>query len=185
MRFHIYHLRNSHYIKQYNHSADLMSKPLGHLSTWTSTSNLTHVAPDSSNSTTTFMSSLPDYLGPTEPYFILLGSEMRLLVTRVQSTWIRLALGSGPTNRVFAVCLGYVVVCLIFCLYLNILAVGNTRTAGIVVRNAVRQQLLVLKVCILSLVFSPFAHICCPLPPGCYFHLHRISDFPAGLWCYA
>jgi E3 ubiquitin-protein ligase MARCH6 len=130
---------------------------MGHLSVWTSASNLT-VASESSSSTTDFMSSLPDYLGFTEPYFAALGSKIRLSVTQVQSTWIRLALGSGPANRVFAVCLGYVVVCLLFCLYLNILTVGNARSAGIVVRNAVRQQLLVLKVCFLSVhAFSTFA----------------------------
>ena len=131
-----------------------MGMSMAHLSVWSAASNLT-VTSGSSNSTADFMSSLPDYLGFTEPYFAALGGEVRLYATRVQSTWIRLALGSGPTNRVFAVCLGYVVVCLLFCLYLNILTVGNARNASIVVRNAIRQQLLVLKVCILSfLVFS-------------------------------
>ena len=131
-----------------------MNIPTGHLSAWTSASNST-IASESSKSTADFMSSLPDYLGFTEPYFALLGSKIRLCATQAQSTWIRLALGSGPTNRVFAVCLGYVVVCLLFCLYLNILTVGNARSAGIVVRNAVRQQLLVLKVHILFItVFS-------------------------------
>ena len=124
-----------------------------YLSVWSSASNLT-ITSGSSNSTADFMSSLPDYLGFTEPYFAALGAEVRLYATRVQSTWIRLALGSGPMNRVFAVCLGDVVVSLLFCLYLNILTVGNARNAGIVVRNAIRQQLLVLKVYILSfLVF--------------------------------
>lgn len=133
-----------------------MTVPMAHFSSWTSASNFTQVAPKSSNSTADLMSSLPDYLGFTRPYFALLGSRVRLYVGQVQSTWIRLSLGSGPTNRVFAVCLGYVVVCLVFCLYLNILTVGNARHAGIVVRNAVRQQLLVLKVCILSNCVSLF-----------------------------
>jgi E3 ubiquitin-protein ligase MARCH6 len=125
-----------------------------HFSLWSSASKLT-LTSESSNSTMDFMSSLPGYLGFTEPYFAVLGGEVRLYVTQLQSTWIRLALGGGPTSRVFAVCLGYVVVCLLFWLYLNILTVGNARTASIVVRNAIRQQLLVLKVYILSfLVFS-------------------------------
>ena len=166
---------------QYNHSTDLMSTPIGHLSVWTSASNLT-VASEPSNSTRTFMSSIPDYLGSTEPYFAILGSRIRLFVTQVQSTWIRLALGSGPVNRVFAVCLGYVVVCLLFCLYLNILTVGNARSAGIFVRNAVRQQLLVLKVYIIFiLVPFPFTEF----GLGCYIHLHRTGDVPARLWCCA
>ena len=103
------------------------------------------------------MSFLPDYLGFSEPYFTVLGGEVRLYVTQVQSTWIRLSLGGGPTSRVFAVCLGYVVVCLLFCLYLNILTVGNARNASIVVRNAIRQQLLVLKV---YSIFLCFLHFC-------------------------
>jgi E3 ubiquitin-protein ligase MARCH6 len=131
-----------------------MNISMAHLTMWSSASNLT-VTSESSNSNTDLMSSLPHYLGFTEPYFAVLGGEVRLYVTQVQSTWIRLALGGGPISRVFAVCLGYFVVCLLFCLYLNILTVGNARNASIVVRNAIRQQLLVLKVYILSfLVFS-------------------------------
>ena len=57
-----------------------------------------------------------------------------------------MALSEGPSARVFAVALGYVVVCLLLALYLNILIVGNARSAGKAVRTAVRQQLLVLKV---------------------------------------
>jgi E3 ubiquitin-protein ligase MARCH6 len=130
-----------------------MGISMAHLSVWSSASNLT-VTSESSNLTANFMSSLPDYLGFTKPYFAVLGGEAQLCVTEVQSAWIRLALGSGPRNRVFAVCLGYVVESLLICLYLNILTVGNARNAGIVVRNAIRQQLLVLKVYILSfLVF--------------------------------
>ena len=158
---------NSHYIIQYSHSADLMGVSMAHLSVWSSASNLTVT---SESSTVDFMS-LPDYLGFIKPFFAVLRGEVRLYVTQVQSTWIRLALGSGPTNRVFAVCLGYIVVCLLFCLYLNILTVGNARNAGIVVRNAIRQQLLVLKVFILSFLFILFFADSL-FHPGCYFHLH-------------
>lgn len=166
VKYHIQLLPETHIITiQYSHSADLMSIPMAHLSAWTSASNLTQVATDSSNSTADFMSSLPDYLGFAGPYFAILGREIRLYVARVQSTWIRLALGSGSTNRVFAVCLGYVVVCLVFCLYLNILTVGNARTAGIAVRNAVRQQLLVLKVYIPSILCFLHLLTLCFAPP--------------------
>ena len=165
---------------QYNHSADLMSIPISQLSAWTLASNLTQVTSESSNSTAGFMSSLPDYLGFTEPYFSLLGSEVRLYMAQVQSTWIRLALGSGPTNRVFAVSLGYTVVCLIFSLYLNILTVGNARNAGIVVRNAVRQQLLVLKVYSLSiLIFSLSADSLFPLQVATFIFIELVT-FPLG-----
>ena len=156
-----------------------MGISMAHLSVWSSASNLT-VTSESSNSTSDFTSSLPDYLGFTEPYFAVLGGEVRLYMTQVQSIWIRLALGGGPTNRVFAVCLGYVVVCLLVCLYLNILTVGNARNAGIVVRNAIRQQLLVLKVYTYPFMFSPFVDLL--FVTGCYFHLHRTGDFPARLW---
>ena len=98
-------------------------------------------------------SSIPDYLGFTEPYFELLGKEVRLTGVKLQATWTQMALGSGTTSRVFAIGLGYAVVSLLFCLYLNILTVGNARTAGLAVRNAVRQQLLVLKVCPGPLIF--------------------------------
>lgn len=51
----------------------------------------------------------------------------------------------------FAVALGYVVVMILVSIYLNLLTVGNMKTAGRAVRTAVREQLLVLKVCILEL----------------------------------
>ena len=107
----------------------------------TPTANQTNLA-----SNTTMLSSIPDYLGFTEPYFEALGKEVRISATKAQVTWIELALGNGPSNRVFAVSLGYLVAAFLLCIYLNLLTVGNARTAGLAVRNAVRQQLLVLKV---------------------------------------
>lgn len=55
-------------------------------------------------------------------------------------------MGSGPGERIFAISIGYAVVGFVLALYLNILTVGNARTATRAVRNAVRQQLLVIKV---------------------------------------
>jgi len=83
-----------------------------------------------------------------EPYFAVLGNEVRLNVTRLKTTWIRLALGYGTTEKIFAVILGYAIVGLLLALYLNILTVGNVKSAGRAVRSAVRQQLLVLKACV-------------------------------------
>lgn len=60
-----------------------------------------------------------------------------------------MALGETPSDRAFAVILGYAVVGLLLALYLNLLTVGNAKTASRAVRSAVRQQLLVLKVCYL------------------------------------
>jgi E3 ubiquitin-protein ligase MARCH6 len=81
-----------------------------------------------------------------EPHFAALGKEVRLATIRLKTTWIRLALGDGTTEKIFAVFLGYAVVALLLALYLNILTVGNVKSAGRAVRSAVRQQLLVLKV---------------------------------------
>jgi len=96
----------------------------------------------------------------TEPYFAILGTEVRTRTARAQILWTRLALGEGPGERVFAVVLGYAVVGSLLALYLNILTVGNARSAGRAVRNAVRQQLLVLKVAtfiFIELVTFPLA----------------------------
>lgn len=81
-----------------------------------------------------------------ERYFAILGEQVRLNFDRLQATWIRLALGFGTVDRIFAVVLGYAVVGLLLALYLNILTVGNVKSAGRAARSAVRQQLLVLKV---------------------------------------
>ena len=83
-----------------------------------------------------------------EPHFAVIGEHVRDTFTRMQATWIRLALGQGPSERAFAIVLGYAVVGLLLSLYLNILTVGNVRSAGRAVKSAVRQQLLVIKVII-------------------------------------
>ncbi|KAF7289096.1 RING-CH-type domain-containing protein [Mycena chlorophos] len=81
-----------------------------------------------------------------EPYFAALGKEVRVNAVHVGEGWMRLALGHGPKERVFAVCLGYLVVIFMVAIYLNLLTVGNMKTAGRAVRSAVREQLLVVKV---------------------------------------
>jgi len=138
---------------------DLLCDPLAEfVSSWRNPSNATEFILLTEDSVVSSVYSIPDYLGFTEPYFELLGREIRLTGGNLQAAWIRLALGSETPSRVFAIGFGYVVVSLLFCLYLNILTVGNARTAGLAVRNAVRQQLLVLKVrgwpCYLSFVRS-------------------------------
>jgi hypothetical protein len=82
-----------------------------------------------------------------EAHFAVIGKHVRLFATQFYSTWTRLALGHGPVEKTFAVALGYVVVALLLSIYLNILTVGSVRSAGRAVRSAVRQQLLILKVC--------------------------------------
>lgn len=81
-----------------------------------------------------------------EPRFAYVGREVRLFTNYFQQSWIRLTLGHGSSERAFAIVLGYGVVGIILALYLNVFSVGNAKTAGRAVRNAVRQQLLVVKV---------------------------------------
>jgi E3 ubiquitin-protein ligase MARCH6 len=81
-----------------------------------------------------------------EPYFAILGMKVRIGAGKLEATWKRLALGHGPAERTFAVFLGYAVVGFLLAVYLNILTVGNVKSAGRAVRSAVRQQLLIVKV---------------------------------------
>ena len=93
----------------------------------------------------------PEHLFPesirfAEPYFASLGKEVRLSAAASKDTWTNLAVKNGPFEKVFAVTLGYAVFGLLVAVYLNLLTVGNARTAGRAVRNVIRQQLLVVKV---------------------------------------
>ncbi|KAF8625036.1 hypothetical protein AX17_006950 [Amanita inopinata Kibby_2008] len=102
---------------------------------------------------------LSDAALKAEPYFAIFGREVRLAAERFKDTWMRLALGHGPVERLFAVSLGYIISGVIIALYLNLLTVGTARSAGRAVRSAVRQQLLVIKVAafiFIELVTFPF-----------------------------
>lgn len=93
-----------------------------------------------------------------EPYFAEFGHEIRLITEQAQKSWVHLALGHGTPERTFAICLGYTVITICLAFYLNVFTVGNARSAGRAVRNAVRQQLLVVKVAmfiIIELVIFP------------------------------
>ncbi len=81
-----------------------------------------------------------------EPYFAPLGEKVREVWQEVQEQWIKLALGNGTAEKVFAITLGYVVDALLLAIYLNVLTIGSMKSAGRAVRSAVRQQLLVVKV---------------------------------------
>ncbi|KAF7976370.1 hypothetical protein HWV62_6933 [Athelia sp. TMB] len=87
-----------------------------------------------------------------EPQFAELGSQVQSFASRSKALWISLALGHETVDKIFAVALGYGVVATMVALYLNILTVGNVKTAGRAVRSAVRQQLLVLKVAIFIII---------------------------------
>ena len=90
-----------------------------------------------------------------EPYLVVLGRWVRSHAAVAKLVWIDLATKDGAINRFFAVAFGYLIVAVLVALYLNALNVGNVRNAGRAIRNAIRQQLIVLKVYIL---LSPFIH---------------------------
>ncbi|KAJ6616969.1 hypothetical protein B0H10DRAFT_1346361 [Mycena sp. CBHHK59/15] len=119
----------------------LSDKPLEQLLAWTSFSSPT--VPLETPATPGVPSAI---ISAAEPYFAALGQEVRLSAAQIRTTWTRLALGHGPKEKVFAVALGYVVVMILVSLYLNLLTIGNMKSAGRAVRTAVREQLLVLKV---------------------------------------
>jgi E3 ubiquitin-protein ligase MARCH6 len=117
-------------------------------------------SPSGSSFFSKFETTFPSLVNKAEPYFAMLGRAVRVRTARTQDIWVRFALGEGPSEKVFAVVLGYAVVGLLLALYLNILTVGNAKSAGRAVRNAVRQQLLVLKVAtfiFIELVTFPLA----------------------------
>ena len=81
-----------------------------------------------------------------EPYFAHIGALVRLAWDDLKTSWVRLALGDGTTEKVFAIFLGYIVNAILLAIYLNVLTVGSMKSAGRALRNAIRQQLLVVKV---------------------------------------
>ncbi|KAF8629103.1 hypothetical protein AX15_003588 [Amanita polypyramis BW_CC] len=119
-----------------------------------------HPQPDTVIADPSFITTfLTDIALKAEPYFAALGKEVRLGGERFKDSWLRLALGHGPTERLFAVSLGYIIFGVAVAVYLNILTVGTARSAGRAVRSAVRQQLLVVKVAafiFIELVTFPF-----------------------------
>ena len=140
----------------------MADKPLEKLGTWSTIMTVPTAEKRSSGTLvfSKFEATFPSFVNKTEPYFAAFGKVVRIRAARTYDLWIEFASGEGPSERVFAVVLGYVVVGLLLALYLNILTVGNAKTAGRAVRNAVRQQLLVLKVAafiFIELVTFPLA----------------------------
>lgn len=82
----------------------------------------------------------------SEPYFAILGKHVRVIGISLMSLWSKAALGTGTLEKIFAICLGYLVIGFMIGVYLNILTTGNVRSAGRAIRRTVRQQLLIVKV---------------------------------------
>ena len=86
------------------------------------------------------------FLRVAEPYFAPIGHAVRIHSADAKDTWIRMAVGNGTSSRLFAISVGYAIDALLLAIYLNVLTVGSVRSASRAIRNAVRQQLLVVKV---------------------------------------
>ncbi|KAJ2917102.1 hypothetical protein MD484_g3273, partial [Candolleomyces efflorescens] len=127
--------------KLYEQSLEIFENPLSHFAFWSTPTQISEIAPAPEPE---FL--FPEYARFLEPYFALLGKQVRLSGSTSLAAWTRMAVGNGPTNKVFAIILGYSVFGLMLAVYLNLLTVGNARTAGRAIRNAIRQQLLVVKV---------------------------------------
>lgn len=81
-----------------------------------------------------------------EPYFAALGMRVRIQANFMRESWIELANADQSVHRFFAIALGYAIAAFVVAIYLHILSVGSVQSAGRAIRNAIRQQLVVLKV---------------------------------------
>ncbi|KAF7317716.1 RING-CH-type domain-containing protein [Mycena kentingensis (nom. inval.)] len=113
-------------------------------------------------------------INATEPYFAALGRGVRVNAVHVGESYTKLALGDGAKEKIFAISLGYLVVIFLVAIYLNLLTVGNMKTAGRAVRSAVREQLLVVKVA--AFIFIELVTF--PLGCGIVLDLCTIGLFP-------
>jgi E3 ubiquitin-protein ligase MARCH6 len=87
------------------------------------------------------------------PTFANLGRRTRMFGMHIVVSWTKHALGNSAADQIFAVLLGYAVFAVLLSVYLNILTIGSMRSAGNAVRQTVRNQLLVAKVCQFSPTF--------------------------------
>lgn len=114
-----------------------------------------------------------------EPYFAPIGEVVRQQYGLFVETWVQLATSDTTSSKVFAIVLGYSLDILIMAIYLNVLTFGSVKSAGRAVRNAMRQQLLVLKVsCNKSFLVSSRLNY---LRLGCNLYHHRTCRVPSWL----
>ncbi|KAG9099960.1 hypothetical protein FRC06_004671 [Ceratobasidium sp. 370] len=81
-----------------------------------------------------------------ESRFAALGRWVRLFSHAFARRWQQLAVADGTSERAFAITLGYLVLTLVMGIYLGVLNAGAVRGAARALRNAVKQQLIVIKV---------------------------------------
>jgi E3 ubiquitin-protein ligase MARCH6 len=87
-----------------------------------------------------------DSLEHIESRFAALGRAVRLFSHAFARRWQQLAVADGTSERAFAITLGYLVLTVIMGIYLGVLNAGAVRGAARALRNAVKQQLIVVKV---------------------------------------
>ncbi|KAG8767308.1 hypothetical protein FRC12_006318 [Ceratobasidium sp. 428] len=80
-----------------------------------------------------------------ESRFAALGRAARLFSHAFARRWQQLAVADGTSERAFAISLGYLVLTLVMGIYLGVLNAGAVRGAARALRNAVKQQLIVIK----------------------------------------
>ncbi|KAF7309457.1 RING-CH-type domain-containing protein [Mycena indigotica] len=120
-----------------------LDQPFEHIMAWNAQAPAPSPAPSPPSVLSKYQS---DVIDAVEPYFAVLGKEVRVNALHLGEGWTQLALGYGAKDRIFAIFLGYLVLIFLVALYLNLLTVGNMKSAGRAVRTAVREQLLVVKV---------------------------------------
>ncbi|KAH7335166.1 hypothetical protein B0J17DRAFT_668903 [Rhizoctonia solani] len=81
-----------------------------------------------------------------ESQFAAFGRTLRLFSHAFARRWQQLTIADGTSERAFAIFLGYIVLCMVMGIYLGILNTGAVRGAARALRNAVKQQLIVVKV---------------------------------------
>ncbi|CAE6428946.1 unnamed protein product [Rhizoctonia solani] len=84
-----------------------------------------------------------------ESRFAAYGRAVRLFSHAFARRWQQLTIADGTSERAFAICLGYMVLCMVMGIYLGVLNAGAVRGAARALRNAVKQQLIVVKVAFL------------------------------------
>ncbi|KAH0582550.1 hypothetical protein H2248_010489 [Termitomyces sp. 'cryptogamus'] len=131
-------------------------------------------SPEISEASSFVLEYLDKFLKVVEPYLAPLGEKVRLTFGSALLIWEQMAVGEAPANRAFAIFLGYAAVALLLSVYLNLIMVGNAKTAARAVRIAVRQQLLVLKVA--TFIFIEL--ISFPLSCGIVLDLCTVWYFP-------
>ncbi|EJD43727.1 hypothetical protein AURDEDRAFT_185325 [Auricularia subglabra TFB-10046 SS5] len=95
-------------------------------------------------------------------------------VARFTTRWAALVEGDGTVERMLAVALGYFLFMLAAASYLNTFSSANARNAGRAARNAIRQQLVVIKVA----MFIVIELILFPVGCGLLLDLCTMSMFP-------